>query len=950
MEVKKIISSILIFIISFSIFTPLTYAAETDTIQVSITGTLHYDASTNEINNYRRNKTDYSELKIDTWLRAMAVTEVKKLSVTFGYEIEQGRMRTGTTKVGNDSIRYVEFIANKGITPYDSDVEEYLKKYEIKSLGNASYSTDTGFYEVLILGYSTLREGSNLSVSMTTQTETIKVPLDKIILNNKNSVYNVYYSPKKDTTIEIYQGNSDSKFLPNIFSYRTSDSNIATVDRNGIIKPLNVGQCTITASISTKSVDMVVNVRPEFVSKPTMTQDTYYYTGEEQILKLNKYDSNKMTIYGNSQIDTGNYEAVVKLKDKNNQMWFDSTTDDLIFNWKIIKNDYTLEVKKPIVERKTNKTITLVRVDGYEYSIDGINFQDSNTFENLKPDTEYTLCQRFKETDKINSSSNSENINVRTLIKDDPGVPDKPMLYSKTNTMIQLYYITGYEYSIDGVNFQDSNTFENLNPDTEYTLYQRIKETDTRYASEISDSLVVKTYSDDADMEAPIIDLSTLKVDRKEATLGDTIKISIKVTDQSNINDVCIHYKKPITKTMSNDIHLDYNSENQLFEKTLTIDNSYEAGDWQVYDITATDENWYYTNVNSIRFFEKSGVDLSDGDFNVSGTDADVIFPEIDISSLETNGYYVTTGSNLKLSLKVKDDRGIGRVYIIYKKPNSFSLSNNIYLEYNSNTDKYEGEVIFDNSYDEGVWQIDSITATDSSNNCTNILNFNIYKNSGKDLSKGDFKFLLELPTEINKSNEATGIKISTYSDVVNSNTILSVDKLDKSLETNQNLVEIIDTLPNTTSNTNYEIFDIRLVDEGNNEVQPNGKVTVYLPIPNGFSSKVKVYNIDPANSENPYTLLDTTIETIDNQKYAKFTTNHFSYYSMVNGELTGDVNGDGKVNITDVALVNSHVKKVKILTGDELVRADVNGDGKVNITDVALVNSHVKKVKMLED
>ena len=61
-----------------------------------------------------------------------------------------------------------------------------------------------------------------------------------------------------------------------------------------------------------------------------------------------------------------------------------------------------------------------------------------------------------------------------------------------------------------------------------------------------------------------------------------------------------------------------------------------------------------------------------------------------------------------------------------------------------------------------------------------------------------------------------------------------------------------------------------------------------------------------------------------------------------------GDVNGDRKVNITDVALINAHVKKTKTLEGEELYRADVNDDGKVNITDVALVNAHVKKVKLL--
>ena len=79
---------------------------------------------------------------------------------------------------------------------------------------------------------------------------------------------------------------------------------------------------------------------------------------------------------------------------------------------------------------------------------------------------------------------------------------------------------------------------------------------------------------------------------------------------------------------------------------------------------------------------------------------------------------------------------------------------------------------------------------------------------------------------------------------------------------------------------------------------------------------------------------------------------NEFSDFILLyqDVDMKGDVSIDSKVNITDVALVNAHVKKTKLLTGEELTRADINGDGKVNITDVALVNSHVKKVKMLED
>ncbi len=63
---------------------------------------------------------------------------------------------------------------------------------------------------------------------------------------------------------------------------------------------------------------------------------------------------------------------------------------------------------------------------------------------------------------------------------------------------------------------------------------------------------------------------------------------------------------------------------------------------------------------------------------------------------------------------------------------------------------------------------------------------------------------------------------------------------------------------------------------------------------------------------------------------------------------LNGDVTGDGKVNTVDVARVNSHAKKVSLLSDYPLDCADVNGDGKVNTVDVARINSHAKNVSLL--
>ena len=55
---------------------------------------------------------------------------------------------------------------------------------------------------------------------------------------------------------------------------------------------------------------------------------------------------------------------------------------------------------------------------------------------------------------------------------------------------------------------------------------------------------------------------------------------------------------------------------------------------------------------------------------------------------------------------------------------------------------------------------------------------------------------------------------------------------------------------------------------------------------------------------------------------------------------LPGDVNGDGKVNIRDVGIVQQYMNGFD--TAYDMSAADVNGDGKVNIRDVGLYQQYL--------
>ena len=63
---------------------------------------------------------------------------------------------------------------------------------------------------------------------------------------------------------------------------------------------------------------------------------------------------------------------------------------------------------------------------------------------------------------------------------------------------------------------------------------------------------------------------------------------------------------------------------------------------------------------------------------------------------------------------------------------------------------------------------------------------------------------------------------------------------------------------------------------------------------------------------------------------------------------LMGDINGDGRISISDINIANLHAKGKKILLGYEFACADINGDGRVTISDVNKLNLHNKGKSLL--
>ncbi len=156
------------------------------------------------------------------------------------------------------------------------------------------------------------------------------------------------------------------------------------------------------------------------------------------------------------------------------------------------KSKQTFIPDMPIAQSITSSSITLVIVEGCEYSKDGTTWQTSHVFSGLSCGTEYTFYQRYKETSTTYAGEKSACLTVKTD-KGTQSPPSQPTLISKTYDTVTLTLVSGYEYSVDGINWQSNNVFTGLNPDTDYPFYQRKMETDTHYASPMSSSLEVRT-------------------------------------------------------------------------------------------------------------------------------------------------------------------------------------------------------------------------------------------------------------------------------------------------------------------------------------------------------------------------------------------------------------------------------------------------------------------------
>ena len=242
---------------------------------------------------------------------------------------------------------------------------------------------------------------------------------------------------------------------------------------------INANEYAITATfsgddanyepIANKTATLTIN--KVSVSKPAQDSTSFVYNGNEQTYQI--IENSLYKISGNKQINAGNYNVIISLKDKNNYQWNDESTNDLSYSFNIAKAVY--EMSEVVFADKTvtynGETHSIIatgmpngvtvtyenneKVNANVYTVIAKFTGDSNNYE-LIPNKTATLTILDSAFEGLSFESKTFTYDGTEKKIEVVGAPsDATIIYDKTNKYINAgkYTVTA---TIKKANFEEA--------------------------------------------------------------------------------------------------------------------------------------------------------------------------------------------------------------------------------------------------------------------------------------------------------------------------------------------------------------------------------------------------------------------------------------------------------------------------------------------------------------
>ena len=201
----------------------------------------------------------------------------------------------------------------------------------------------------------------------------------------------------------IYDGTDKTCVLSYDTATMTISGNVATNAGNyTAIISLKDSKNYIWDDGTTTPIEYSWSISPKPLIIPQILgESSFIYTGSQQNINFDSFDSSTMTISGNSAINVGNYTATIALKDKSNFIWSNETTTNIVYSWNISKKAL------PIPQIIGNN---LFSYDGNTHGLNFDSFDSSTMTISGNSETEagnYTTTISLKDTQNYMWSNNS---------------------------------------------------------------------------------------------------------------------------------------------------------------------------------------------------------------------------------------------------------------------------------------------------------------------------------------------------------------------------------------------------------------------------------------------------------------------------------------------------------------------------------------------------------------
>ena len=244
-------------------------------------------------------------------------------------------------------------------------------------------------------------------------------------------------------------------------------------------------------------------------------------------------------------------------------------------------------------------------------------------------------------------------------------------------------------------------TKESTNKETGIKTYKCKNCNDTK-----TEVIPVQKDESNVDSEAPVIDMSTLKLSSNRVVVGDKVQIALKVTDNVEVSKVLISFRNSETSKLNN-IELKFNDKSNLYEGIFSVTEDISSGSWYIYDIEAYDA----AGNQNLKLLDEKDYSIIVDNPNLD-SEAPVIYKD----TVKFNQGTATTGDSVMLSVKIIDNVEIKKAkFTMYNEETNKQESHT--LEYNKKSGLYEGLFTIKSNMPSGHWFLFDIEVYDTTDN-----------------------------------------------------------------------------------------------------------------------------------------------------------------------------------------------------------------------------------------